>query len=319
MLECIAPGLLATIQDTGRAGMQSRGVGTSGAMDVFALRVANALLGNPDAAPGLELTSGGAEFVALEAAWYALCGADLGATLDGADLPLCAPFRIAAGQRLRLRGARRGQRAFLAVTGGFEAEQVFGSAATDLRGGFGGFHGRALQRGDRLRARALCAPVRLPARVFTSLANPAVVPGGSLALLPGPALGQLSAQDRERLVHEGFTVSRASDRMGIRLEEQLPSAVLLQQVISAPVVFGTVQLPPDGRGIVLCADRQTTGGYPVVGVVASIDHSRLAQLRPGETIRFRMSAVEDACTAWRARERQLAQVRLAAASWWQEG
>ena len=299
--------------------MQALGVGTAGAMDVFALRVANALLGNHDAAPGLELTLGGTEFLASETAWYALSGADLGATLDGGDVPLCAPFRIAAGQRLRLRSARRGQRACLAVTGGFEAQHVFGSAATDLRGGFGGFHGRALQRGDLLRARARRAPIRLPPRVFTSLANPAVFPDGPLALLPGPALSQLSAEDRERVVHESFTVSRASDRMGIRLDERLVSAMLLPQALSAPVVFGTVQLPPDGRGIVLCADRQTTGGYPVVGVVASTDHGRLAQLRPGETIRFRMIDVEEACAAWRERERQLARVRVAAATWWQEG
>jgi antagonist of KipI len=217
-----------------------------------------------------------------------------------------------------LPAARRGQRALLAITGGFVSDVVFGSAATDLRAGFGGHGGRALQRGDRVRSAGLREPLRLPARVFTSLAHPAVVSPEPLSLLAGPALEQMSSADRERLLHGSFTVSRASDRMGLRLEESLPSAAHLPPVLSAPVAFGTLQLPPDGKGIVLGADRQTTGGYPVAGVVASIDHGRLAQLRPGETLRFRLQDVDKAREAWRARERQLAQLRIAASAWWRE-
>lgn len=318
MLECIAPGLLATIQDTGRYGMQSQGIGTAGAMDVFALRVANALLGNPRTAPALEITLGGAEFIALETAWYALCGADLGATLDGTEVPLCAPFRMTAGQRLRLPAARRGQRACLAISGGFVADVVFGSASTDLRCGFGGLLGRGLTRGDRLFSRGLCEPARLPSRVFTSLAHPALVSQEPLALLPGPALALLSAEDRERFLHQSFTVSRASDRMGLRLEQALASAARLPQALSEPVAFGTVQLPPDGKCIVLGADRQTTGGYPVAGVVASVDHGRLAQLRPGETLRFRVTGFDEAHRAWQAREKQIAQLAIVAGAWWKD-
>lgn len=318
MLECISPGLLTTLQDTGRYGMQSQGVGAAGAMDVFALRVSNVLLGNREAAPALELTLGGAEFRALKTAWYALCGADLSATLDGTEVPLCAPFRAEAGQRLRFPVARTGQRACLAIRGGFEADVVFGSASTDLRGGFGGFRGRALQRGDRLYASRPSEPTRLPQRVFTSLAHPAVMSREPLALMAGEALERLSAADRERLFHDAFTVSRASDRMGLRLEQALPSAASLPQALSASVTFGVLQLPPDGRGIVLGADRQTTGGYPVAGVVASVDHGRLAQLRPGETLRFRSISSAEARSAWLSRERQFAQVQIAASAWWQE-
>lgn len=318
MLECLSPGLLATIQDLGRHGMQSYGVGVSGAMDVFALRVANALLGNPDTAPALEITAGGAEFVAQGTAWYAVSGADIGAVLDGEVAPLCAPFRVSTGQRIRFAGARRGQRAYLAVVGGFSADLVFGSAATDLRGGFGGFHGRGLVRGDRLCAAPERILPRIPARVFTSLAHPGVVSGEPLALLPGPAFAQLSTDDQERLLHAEFTVSRISDRMGVRLEESLPSAASLPQALSAPVAFGTLQLPPDGRGILLGADRQTTGGYPVAGVVAGIDHSRLAQARPGDRLSFRAVELAEARASWHARERQLAQLCLAASVWWRE-
>ena len=318
MLGCISPGLLATLQDTGRRGRQALGIGTAGAMDLFAARVANALLANADDAPVLEITLGGAEFVALADGWYALCGADLEATLDGAELPLCAPFRLAAGQRLRLARARRGCRAYLATTGGFAADRVFGSAATDLRAGLGGLHGRALQRGDELKAQAHREPVRLPRRVFTSLAHPAVVPEQPLGLIAGPALHAISTADRAQILGQHFTVSRASDRMGLRLEEALSSAVGLPQSLSAAVVFGTVQMPPDGKAIILGADRQTTGGYPVVGVVASVDHARVAQIRPGERLRFQVMDVIEARAALLSRERQFAQLRIAAAAWWRE-
>ena len=318
MLGCISPGLLATLQDTGRRGRQALGIGTAGAMDLFAARVANALLANADDAPVLEITLGGAEFVALADAWYALCGADLEATLDGAELPLCAPFRLANGQRLRLPRARRGCRAYLATTGGFAADRVFGSAATDLRAGLGGLHGRALQRGDELKAQAHREPARLPRRVFTSLAHPAVVPEQPLGLIAGPALHAISTADRAQILGQHFTVSRASDRMGLRLEEALSSAVSLPQSLSAAVVFGTVQMPPDGKAIILGADRQTTGGYPVVGVVASVDHARIAQIRPGERLRFQVMDVIEARAALLSRERQFAQLRIAAAAWWRE-
>ena len=318
MLGCISPGLLATLQDTGRRGWQALGIGTAGAMDLFAARVANALLANADDAPVLEITLGGAEFVALADGWYALCGADLEATLDGAELPLCAPFRLANGQRLRLARARRGCRAYLATTGGFAADRVFGSAATDLRAGLGGLHGRALQRGDELKAQAHREPVRLPRRVFTSLAHPAVVPEQPLGLIAGPALHAISTADRAQILGQHFTVSRASDRMGLRLEEALSSAVGLPQSLSAAVVFGTVQMPPDGKAIILGADRQTTGGYPVVGVVASVDHARVAQIRPGERLRFQVMDVIEARAALLSRERQFAQLRIAAAAWWRE-
>jgi antagonist of KipI len=106
--------------------------------------------------------------------------------------------------------------------------------------------------------------------------------------------------------------------MGLRLEEALASAASLPQALSAPVVFGTVQLPPDGKAIILGADRQTTGGYPVVGVVASVDHARVAQLRPGERLRFHEMDLIEAREALLARERQFAQLRIAAAAWWRE-
>ena len=316
VLEILAAGPLTAVQDTGRNGVRALGIGTAGSMDVFAARVANALLGNPDAAPVLELSAGGVEMRALRGAVFALCGADFGATLDGIELPLCAPFVLGAGQALSLPRARRGLRACLAVRGGFAADRVFGSSATDLRGGFGGYGGRALRRGDCLQLAAPATDASVPRAVCTALAHPGHRDEQALQLVAGPALAQLADDDRARLGAEAFTVAREADRMGLRLEEALPSAAQLPRPLSAAVCFGAMQLPPDGRAILLGADCQTTGGYPVLGVVASVDHWRIAQARPGDRLRLRVIDVVQAQHAWRLRERALARLRIAAAAAW---
>jgi biotin-dependent carboxylase-like uncharacterized protein len=313
-----APGPCSSLQDTGRFGWQSLGVGTAGAMDAWAARVANTLLDNDANAPLLEMTLGGAELEVLEPGWFALTGADMAAACNGRPLPLCRPVWVQAGSVLRCGAARRGCRAYLAVRSGFAAGRVMGSAATDLRAHFGGIGGRRLERGDELRyehATSVAPAVRI-APWSTRFAQPSgAVPW--LGLIPGPAWPALSLADRERIVGEVFTVSRAADRMGLRLEQSLASAAALVPVLSQGVVYGAVQLPPDGRPILLGADRQTTGGYPLLGVVASVDHAALAQLKPGDALRLRVTDVAAAQAAWRAREQRFRRWRVAVRAWWQ--
>lgn len=317
MLDVLAAGPLLTVQDTGRWGVHALGIGTAGAMDVFAARVANLLLGNSGAAPVLEITAGAARLQAVRGGVFALSGADLEASVDGAEIPLCSPFVIEAGQVLRFGRARRGWRACLAVAGGFEAETLFGSAATDLRGGFGGHHGRALARGDRVGFAGPLQPPRVPRGMGTPLAHPDHATDRALRLVAAPALASLGDADRDLLFASGLRVSRDADRMGVRLEPALGDAATLAQQLSAAVCFGAVQLPPDGKAIILGADRQTTGGYPLAGVVAGVDHWRVAQARPGDSLVFREVSVEQAQRAWREREQALARLAIAAAATWQ--
>ena len=317
MLEVIAPGTLATLQDTGRRGVRALGIGTAGAMDVFSARVANSLLGNAEQAAVLELTTGALELRFDAAACIALCGADLDAVLDGDPLPLCAPVWIESRQTLRLRRPLTGMRAVLAVRGGFSAQAAFGSAATDLRAGFGGCEGRALKRGDRIAFAGEQQAPRLSRSVFTTLAHPHFRQLAPLGLIAGADFERLDVDDRARLLH-GCTVSRVSDRMGLRLDQELHSARALPEQVSQAVVFGAVQLPPDGKAIILAADCQTTGGYPLAGVVAGVDHWQIAQARPGDVLRFRLVQLAEAQAAWRARERDLARLRAVAGTWWQE-
>lgn len=319
VLEVRAAGPLATLQDTGRLGAQAQGIGTAGAMDLFAARVANVLLGNAERAAVMEITAGGAVLHALADGLYAVTGADLDARLDDDIVPLCAPFAVRAGQTLRFGRAQRGWRACLALAGGFVAGEFLGSVSTDLRGGFGGFDGRALQRGDVLSV-AVPGVGAIPRRgMSTALAHPCHRADAPLRLIEGPALALLDADDRARLLEEGLSVSREADRMGLRMDGLLASAAELPQQISAAVAFGAVQLPPDGKPIILGADRQTTGGYPLAGVVAAVDHWRIAQARPGDLLRFKRVTVPEAQRAWRAREQDLARLRIAAAAAWRAG
>jgi len=318
VIEVIAGGLQSTLQDGGRFGCRASGIGTAGAMDRWSARVANAVLGNADDAPVLEMALSGPELLVRKASWCAICGADFGATISGETLPMQRPVWLPVASRLRFRAPRDGCRAYLAVASGFVADCVFGSASTDLRAGIGGFRGRALRRGDRLRYRSPAMAMPRKVSWSTTIAawhEPCEEP---LALIPGPTLQLLSAGDRATLIRQPFTVDRDADRMGLRLCESLPSARRLPALLSQPVSFGAVQLPPDGCPIILGVDHQTTGGYPLLGVIASIDHGRIAQLRAGARLRFRCVPVEEAQRLWREREERYARWRLGVNWWWRE-
>jgi 5-oxoprolinase (ATP-hydrolysing) subunit C len=280
VLEVVEPGLLSTVQGHGRSESAGLGVPVGGACDGWSLALANALLGNPVDAPALEMTMRGPVLKATDECWLALAGADMEAVVDGQPVGRETPVRLRAGQRLELGAARHGSgvRAYMALPGGIDVPEVLGSASTCLIGGFGGVEGRALRSGDRLSAR---------------LVGPSVIGrwnavGGkverTLRVVPGPHVEQLPGAF-EALLAAGFAVGGRADRQGIRLEgPPLPAAT--GSILSQPMAWGAVQLPPDGRPIVLLADHQTVGGYPVVAVVVGADLPRLGQLGPGDEVRF---------------------------------
>ncbi|MBW3628324.1 MAG: biotin-dependent carboxyltransferase family protein [Gemmatimonadetes bacterium] len=326
-LRVVEPGLLTTVQDLGRHAHQRYGVPGGGAMDPFALRVANLLVGNSEADAGLEITLGG--FTArLEAdALVAAGGADLRATADGVDLPNWHAARLLAGTSLTFRGGAPGCRGYLAVAGGLAVPQVLGSRSTLLRAGIGGVEGRALRNDDLLRCGS---PSPLSERIAAALAGrpgavvvahsgvgvslrPDYSANPTIRLLPGAHVDGLTNQSRQELFRSPFRVSSESDRMGYRLTGVRLELTEPIELLSEAVVFGTVQLPPDGNPIVLMADRPTTGGYPRVGEVATADLPLLAQLRPGDTVRFRPCSLEGAQSELLARERGFELLRQAVA------
>jgi antagonist of KipI len=306
-LHVLSPGPLTTVQDAGRVGWRHLGVAQCGALDPPAAGLANLLVGNDVAEAVLELTLQGPSLKFDGAVRLAICGARVLARFESDDgqrhvLEAGRPVTLPAGV-LRVGSLRESARAWMAFAGGIDVPLVLGSRSTDLRGGFGGIAGRALQTGDELHLRnapeIACNQPQMPKWWI----DPHFDERG----LPIRYVRSSRAGDPQ-LDGRAWKVDSRSNRQGLRLEGTTLEGERAEQV-SAPVAPGTVQLPPDGRPIVLMADAQTVGGYPRLGHVIAADLPRLAQLCPGDTVRFeacdRQTATRLACVA-RARVARIA-------------
>ena len=323
-LRVITGGLQTTVQDLGRAGRQRTGIPVCGAMDHFAHRVANMLVGNDDAAATLEASLLGPAITFDEPAVIALAGGDLSATISGNDVAPWHALAVPQGATLRFGEARVGCRTYIAVAGGIELAPVFGSRSTYLRAQFGGLEGRALRSGDVLNpgvpsptAQRIMAALRASGATAVGRwtvamsVRPAYNDDPIVRVIPGAHHELLDDASRDRLLSSTFKVSSNSDRMGYRLNGIELALREPTELLSEGVAFGTIQLPPGGEPIVLMADHQTTGGYPRIGEVASVDLPLIAQLKPGDRLRFSLVSVEKAQQAYLAQERDLAMARAA--------
>lgn len=274
-IKIIRPGMLTTVQDLGRRGMRRTGLAAGGAMDKYSLRLANLLVGNKEGEAGLEMTLAGPELEFSEDVLIAVVGADMG------GVKLSQPLKIKAGERVQFTSAKKGCRSYLAVAGGLRIAPVLGGKGTDLRAALGGFRGRALKAGDVLKAKAVKREIAgrwsLSPKLFPAYSNCPEV-----RVLPGAEMAEFS----EGFFKSEFKISPQSDRMGYRLIGSALKRKTDRELISAAVVPGTVQVPPDGEPIVLMADAQTIGGYPRIAHVVQVDLTLLAQLGPGDRVRF---------------------------------
>ncbi len=291
-IEVVRAGQMTTVQDGGRTGWRGQGVALGGACDAFAQRVANAVVGNPSGTAGLEWALAGPELRFEAPALVAVAGGDFG-------VPRGRPLAIGAGETLRLGPARAGCRGFLAVAGGLPVPSVLGGQGTAVREGFGGWAGRILQAGDRLPFLARAAE---PAAWFV---DPQIYPAYgddvTVRVLPGAEAPEFPPDWFGR----GFDVSPQSDRNGLRLAGPALARATDAELVSRPVAPGTIQVPPDGQPIVLLADAQTIGGYPQLAHVVTVDLPLLAQLRPGDTVRFREVTLDEAHAVLLAQEESL--------------
>lgn len=320
MIRVMKAGVLTQLQDLGRYGYQRYGVPVNGVMDEWSHRIANVLVGNPDHVATLECTLTGPSLRFDRDRLVALCGADMRANVDGEPVPLGQPLLIHAGATLQFDGHRRGARVYLAVRGGFGVPAVMGSASTFVQGRFGGFQGRPLVKGDRLPLadadHGYPGALRLLVQCGTAFVTPAAfsipVPDSSMdavRFVPGPQWQAFTPEARQAFAGQPFEIGAQSDRMGYRLKGPALALARPLEMVSEAVSFGTVQVPPDGNPIILMADRQSAGGYPKIGYVASVDLPMLAQAMPGEQLRFAPVALEQAQALYLAREEALAQLR----------
>lgn len=299
-VEVLRAGPLTTVQDLGRPGYGQLGVPRAGAVDSDGLRRANRLVGNPDGAAALEMTLRGPRLRFAADVRVALAG---GATmlLDGAPVPAEAPVQVLAGQQLRVGPVREGLRAYLAVAGGVAVPPVLGSRSTDTLSGLGPpplADGQWLPVGEVQRPGPDAEPPHRPAGGSSERAPSEQPPrlGAQLDPQPVPVL-RITAGPREDmfvpevldlLTTSAYTVTPAGDRVGLRLAGAPLPRRTSRELPSEGLVAGSLQVPPDGRPILMLANHPTTGGYPVVAVVAAADLPTAAQLRPGRSVRFRL-------------------------------
>jgi KipI family sensor histidine kinase inhibitor len=317
-------GALSTLQDSGRFGYQRYGVIVDGVMDEWSHRVANILVGNPETEATLEMTLIGPSLRFDDAALIAICGADLSPRIGEREVPMDRPVLLRAGSQLEFGRRRSGCRAYLAIHGGYDVEPVMDSKSTYLRGGFGGFQGRALRKDDMIavgrsdstsRCRSLMRalstrddPFSAPAFPLVARSVPDANAAQSVRVIAGPQWHGFAIATQQAFLDSEFAITPNSDRMGYRLQgaKLVPRDPI--EMISEGVSFGTVQVPPDGDPIILMADCQTTGGYPKIAQVASIDLPLLAQMMPGQTVRFEMISLDEAQRLYLARQQEFARI-----------
>jgi KipI family sensor histidine kinase inhibitor len=307
-LQVLKPGALTTVQDLGRRGHEGIGVPVAGAMDPFALRAANLLVGNPPGAAGLEITVAGPTLRATRECIIAVGGADLGLRVNGQQLPPWMSAYVRQGWIIEFSGRRSGCRSYLAVAGGISLPPVMGSQSTYLLGNFGGLEGRAIQVGDILPVAPVHGGDHLASRAGRRLPEsllPAYSDQQVLSAIPGPQDDMFSAEGLDAFFGGEYRVSLTADRMGYRL--QGPDVPYQDQGVKAPggiisdgLPLGAVQIPPNKQPIVMMADRQTTGGYAKIAVIASADIPLLAQCLPGKSsVRFERISVKAAQRRYR--------------------
>ena len=300
-LEVLHGGALALIEDAGRPGYASAGVPPSGAMDPFAALAANRLVGNDPVAATLEIVLRGPRLRATAPTRAVLVGARFAATLDGRKVPLGAPFDLGAGSDLDVGEAIDGARVTLAVEGGFAVPLVLGSRSTYLRGGFGGWHGRALAAGDRLPlGRSHTRPLADSEPFVAFAPRRDAYP---LRALLGPQWDRFRAEAREAFFAAELRVTPRSDRVGIRLAGPALPTREGPDIFPEPAWPGAVQVPGSGEAIVLGPDHPTTGGYAKLATVIAADLPTLSYLRPGDRVRFRPCTLAEARLALAERRR----------------
>lgn len=303
------PGLFTTVQDLGRPNAISAGVPSGGAMDRFAHSAANLLVGNDPSHATLECTFSGPHLVAEHSCLVAITGADFDPRVNGAPAPAWTGIFLGAGDRLTFGARRSGARAYVAVAGGFEADRWLGSLSTYLMAARGGFHGRPLKSGDVLSVAGEPRRPTVSGRQMAEQLRPDY-DDRTLQAIAGPHIKRLSPEGRGLLFEATYMVSRDADRMGYRLEgPQLVTSG--EELLSFGLVSGAVQVPHNGQPILLMADYQTAGGYPVVATVVSAALPIAAQLLPGDELRIVEIDVERAREMRQSLERGLDSLRIA--------
>ena len=288
-LKVLNAGLFSTIQDKGRIGFRKYGVPVSGAMDEKAYELSNWLVGNASDAPVLELTMSGGSYQFESEASIAITGSNMSPEINATPVPINKTLVVEGGDILSFKFSDRGCRTYLAIRGIMEIDLIMNSYSTYTVGGFGGFHGKTLKKGQVLIWKELQGKVETYEVEKTEI--PYYSSKITVKVMPAPEWDWLSEKDKQVVLSQKFSVDSSSNRMGIRLTGNKVNTPDIQMT-SSPVMPGIIQLPKSGEPIILMADGQTIGGYPRILKVLNNELWRLGQVKPGDTVSFVLTSIE---------------------------
>jgi antagonist of KipI len=295
ILQILSPGILTSIQDLGRYGYGRYGVAPSGALDSFALRIANLLVGNRSDQAGLEITLLGPAIRALADIVVAVTGGNLQPRRNKQPIEMWRSHILKKDDILSFDLPLSGFRAYVAVGGGISVPLVMGSRSTNLSSGFGGLQGRTLEKNDILTSENHSQHVKTDTRVFNTAWIPVYPNNWSLRVIWGPQDDHFPDESRDSFLSATYKMSSDSDRTGIRLQgsviRQKPD--MQTSIISEGVIAGSVQIPGDGKPIIILGET-VTGGYRKIATVISADLPLLGQIKPGDAVRFKAVSLTEA-------------------------
>lgn len=312
-MEVIKAGTADSFQDGGRYGHQHLGINPNGAMDLIAMRVANALVGNDLNEAVLELYFPASTLLFKNSGLIALSGANFAAELNGTRVPINQTIAVAAGSELKFKKIEQGVFCYLAIHGGFKIEDWLESKSTNVKAQAGGWKGRSLQKGDVIEFGKTINQSAV--RIFPWRANVHDFYGEpeTIRYVKGNEFDWLDDKSKEKFAKHNFGLASLRDRMGYRLHGEALSRKINTEMVSTAATFGTVQLLPDGQLIILMADHQTTGGYPRVAQVISGDRSKLVQSRAGDQVYFKEVSLEMAEESLLGQQKLLKQIQVTCA------
>lgn len=292
MIKIIKPGPFTTIQDKGRWGYQRFGISVAGAMDDFATRVANILVGNDEYSAVIESTFLGPEIQFDCDEIISITGADMKPRLNGRQVPMWTTVLVNEGDILSFSNAERGLRTYVAFSRGINVPEIMGSKSTFTRGELGGYKGRKLASGDEidLGIRDLCnLGGYLPSEFIPIYKEEEII-----RVIMGPQDDCFTEEAIDTFLGSKYTITSEADRMGYRLDGPKLTHKNGADIISDGIVFGSIQAPGHGAPIIMMADRATTGGYTKIATVITPDLSILAQMGPGKSVNFKSISLDEA-------------------------
>lgn len=304
-IKVIKAGMLTTVQDFGRFGFQKSGMVVGGAMDALALQLGNMMLGNAENEAGLECTMMGPTIYFEKGQLIAITGGDLSPCVDNQPISMWKPVYVPQGATLSFGHAKSGCRSYICFWGGLDVPVILKSKSTYLHGKIGGWHGRTLEKDDKISFRHHVDKFQ---KTTSWHIRPTVYPDLSsrtIRVTKGPHLELFEGTSIVNFFSNYFSIKNESDRMGYRLDGEALQLKKSTNILSSAVTFGTIQVPSQDQVIILMADRPTSGGYPIIGQVATIDLSLLAQIKPQEPIHFEFLTLDEAQQLLADRQLQL--------------